>query len=213
MDFVRAISFPFDDDEWPVKFIVGTLLSFIPFFGQGYQVRVARNMIRGERNPLPSTDELGQVFIDGLMAFIAGFIYFLPMILVACVLLFPALLAGNNSGGTLLLCTCGACVVLLALLYTIPAFALYWTGVIRYAETGNFSSFMQFGALWQDVTANFGLLFTTWLYAMALGLLGALVSPIAAVTVVGLPLVGFYYQVASGHLIGQAGIMMTRGER
>jgi hypothetical protein len=213
MDFVRAISFPFDDDEWPVKFIVGTLLSFIPFFGQGYQVRVARNMIRGERNPLPSTDELGQVFIDGLMAVIAGFIYFLPMILVACVVLFPALLAGNNSAGTLLLCTCGACVVLLALLYSIPAFALYWTGVIRYAETGNFSSFMQFGALWRDVTANFGLLFTTWLYAMALGLLGALVSPIAAVTVVGLPLVGFYYQVASGHLIGQAGIMMTRGER
>jgi hypothetical protein len=61
------------------------------------------------------------------------------------------------------------------------------------------------------MTANFGLLFTTWLYAMALGLLGALVSPIAAVTVVGIPLLVFYYQVASGHLIGQAGIMMTRG--
>jgi hypothetical protein len=98
-------------------------------------------------------------------------------------------------------------------LYTIPAFALYWTGVIRYAQTGNFSSFMQFGALWRDMTASFGLLFTTWLYAMGLSLLGALVSPIAAVTVVGIPLLAFYYQVATGHLIGQAGLMMTRDGR
>jgi hypothetical protein len=213
MDFMRAVSFPYDDDEWPVKFIVGTLLSLIPFFGPGYQVRVARRMIRGERNPLPRTDELGQVFVDGLMAVIAGFVYFLPMILVACVLLFPALVTGNSSTGTLLLCVCGGCVLLLALLYTIPAFGLYWTGVIRYAETGNFSSFMQFGALWRDMMANFSLLFTTWLYAMALGLLGALVSPIAAVTIVGIPLLVFYYQVATGHLIGQAGLMMTRGGR
>jgi len=63
------------------------------------------------------------------------------------------------------------------------------------------------------MTANFGLLFTTWLYTMALGLLGMLVSPIAAVTIVGIPLLVFYHQVATGHLIGQAGLIMTRGGR
>jgi hypothetical protein len=80
-------------------------------------------------------------------------------------------------------------------------------GVIRYAETGNFSEFMRFGVLWADVRDNLGLLLTLLLYFLALGLIGSVLS----VTVIIVPFLGFLYQVASGHLIGQAGLEISRG--
>ena len=57
MDITRALSFPFDDEDWIVKFAVGSLMSlvgvFLPFILLGYQVNVARNVIRGKKRPLP----------------------------------------------------------------------------------------------------------------------------------------------------------------
>lgn len=207
MDFVRAIKFPFDDEDWPVKVIVGTLLSFIPFFGPGYQVRVARNVIRGERRPLPGTNNLGQIFVDGVMASIALFIYFLPATLLMCLLIFPAMLTGDDELGGLMICLSSVCIVGFMLLYTIPATGMYTMGVIRYAETGNFSEFMRFGVLWADVRDNLSLLLTLLLYFLALGLIGSVLS----VMVIVVPFLGFLYQVASGHLIGQAGLEISRG--
>lgn len=212
MEFGRAITFPFDDDEWPIKVIIGTLLSFVPFFGPGYQVRVARNMIRGSSKPLPENNELGQVFVDGVMATLAAIIYFLPLIIVGCLLVFPAALSGQDNFFAFLFCLALACMCGVALLYGIPAGGMYVMGVIRYAETGNFSSFLQFGALWRDLTRNLGLVVTMILYVIILVVIGMFVSPIAAVTVVGAPLLGFWYQLATGHLIGQVGLQMAQDE-
>ena len=204
MDFGRALSFPFDDEDWIVKTIVGTLLSFIPFFAVGYQVRVIRNVMRGKTRPLPGLDDIGEVFVDGLMAIIAALIYFLPIILVACLFVVPAAISGSD---TVIFCAF-CCFAMLALLYTIPALALYWMGMIRYGETGNFSEYLRIGALWADVRNNFSDLFMLWLYTMGLCLLTALISPILGITVIGVPLLGFYYQVATGHLIGQTGLII-----
>ncbi|MBI5957960.1 MAG: DUF4013 domain-containing protein [Chloroflexi bacterium] len=206
MDFGRAISFPFDDDEWPIKFILGTLLTFIPFFAPGYQVRVARNLIRGKSRPIPETDELGQVFVDGVMATLAGMLYFLPLILVFCLLFFPAMLAGQDDIFALMFCGSMCCMSVFMLLYTVPAMALYSLAIIRYAETGDFSAFVQFGALWSDMTGNAGLLLKLWLYVVGMGLLASVISPFAAATVVGVPLLIFWYHISSGFLIGQAGL-------
>jgi hypothetical protein len=208
MDFVRAITFPFDDDDWPVKLIVGALLSFIPFFAQGYQVRVARNVIRGRKNPLPGTDEIGEVFIDGLMATIAALIYFLPIILVACVFFFPAVILGESDLGGLAACGAACCVPLVILLYILPAGGMYVMGIIHYGETGNFSAFMQIGTLWRDVRANLGTLLMLLVYSLVLGFLGTLVS----FTVVIIPFLGFFYHIATGHLIGQAGLEIQEAD-
>jgi hypothetical protein len=84
-------------------------------------------------------------------------------------------------------------------------------GVVRYAETGNFSAFMQFGALWRDLMNNLSLMLTLLFYVVVLVVVALLVSPIAAPTVVGLPLLVFWYHIATGHLIGQVGLQI-RGE-
>jgi hypothetical protein len=211
MDFGRAITFPFEDHEWPVKVIVGALLSLIPFFAPGYLVRVTRNMIRGRSHPLPTTDELGQVFIDGLMAGLAALIYFLPLIIIGCLLVFPAMLSGQDDVFAVMFCASMVCVLSMALLYAIPVSGLYVMGVIRYAETGNFSAFMQFGALWRDLMDNLSLMITLLFYVVVLVAVTLFVSPILAPTIVGAPLLVFWYHVATGHLIGQVGLQL-RGE-
>jgi hypothetical protein len=208
MDFGRAITFPFDDDQWPVKFILGTLLTFVPFFAPGYQVRITRSLIRGKTRPLPDTDELGQVFIDGVMASLAMLLYFLPVILVVCVLMFPAMLSGSDDIFALMFCGSMCCMSFFLLLYTLPALALYSLAIIRYAETGNFSAFIQFGALWRDMTGNFGLLLRLWLYVLGMVVLVSVISPFAAATILGVPLLLFWYHISSGHLIGQAGLIL-----
>ena len=72
MDLVRALKFPLDDEDWPVKIAIGSLVTLIPVVGWigslGYQVSVARNVIRGSARPLPGSDDLGQIFSDGVMA-------------------------------------------------------------------------------------------------------------------------------------------------
>ncbi len=211
MDFGRSISFPFEDSEWPVKAIVGAILSLIPFFAPGYQVRVTRNVIRDRSHPLPNTNELGQVFVDGLMAGLAALIYFLPLIIIGCLLVFPAMLAGQDDVFALMFCVSMTCVIVMVLLYAIPVGGMYVMGVIRYAETGNFSAFMQFGALWRDLMNNLSLMLTLLFYVAVLIVITALISPIAAPTVIGAPLLIFWYHIATGHLVGQVGLQI-RGE-
>jgi len=92
-------------------------------------------------------------------------------------------------------------------LYAIPATGMYTMGVIRYVETGNFSEFMRFGALWTEVRDNLSLLIMLLLYFVALGV----VVSVMGFTVILLPFLGFLYEVSSGHLIGQAGLEISRG--
>lgn len=208
MDFGRALSFPFDDEEWPLKIIIGTLLSLVPFFAQGYQVQVARNVVRGSKRPLPAHNQLGQVFADGVVAVTASVVYFLPLLLVGCIIVVPAILAGNSDLGFLLTCSATCCLLFLALAYAIPAMMLVFMGIIRYAETGNYAEYFRLGALVRDVRRNAGLLATLWLYTVLFGLLAAVLAPFVSVLIVGLPLLGFYYHISTGHLIGQAGQMI-----
>ncbi len=208
MDFGRALSFPFDDEEWPLKFIIGMLLSLVPFFAQGYQVQVARNVVRGSKRPLPAHNRLGQVFADGVVVVTAGVVYFLPLLVLGCIIVVPAILAGESDLGFLLTCSATCCLFFLALAYAIPAMMLVFMGIIRYAETGNYGEYFRLGALVHDVRQNAGLLATLWLYTFLLALLGAIIAPFASVLIVGAPLLGFYYHIVTGHLIGQAGQMI-----
>jgi hypothetical protein len=216
MDITRALSFPFDDNDWIDKFVVGSLMSlvgvFLPFILLGYQVNVARNVIRGKKRPLPGMDNVGEVVADGLMAFIAGLVYAIPGIVVGCILAFSGGLLGNSSlGGTLFLCL-SCCLGAFLILYGIVAAALYSMGVIRYAETGNFSEFMQFSDLWEDARSNIGTLLSLLIYSLVLGLLAGVLLPFSLILCgVGEFIVIFYAQIVSGHLIGQAGLEIAHG--
>ena len=214
MDLVRALKFPFEDEEWPVKIAIGSLVTLIPVVGWigglGYQVTVARNVIRGSARPLPGPDDLGQVFTDGAMAGLAGLMVALPLVPVWVVMALLAGIADGSSAGDLALACLSVGAAGLSIVYGIPAAAMYWIGVMRYTQSGNFSEFTQFGALFREARAHLGTLATVFLYFLLLSLILAVVSPLAVITCVGIFVLAFYSQIASGHLIGQAGREIIR---
>jgi hypothetical protein len=194
MDFVRAIQFPFEDRDWPTKVVVGTLLSLLPFMGQGYQITVARNVIRGKEDPL-----------------IAALVYMLPLLPFMCVMGAMMGATGDSDVGGLMAMCLSLCVLGAGLIYAVPAWTLYHMGIIHYSETGNFVEFLRIGALWHDVRDNLGTMLMLWVYLIVLVLAVLALSAVLWITCVGLPLMGFCSLVVSGHLIGQTGLEI-RGE-
>ena len=87
----------------------------------------------------------------------------------------------------------------------------FWMGMIRYAETGNFSEFVKIRALWRDVRTHLSTLLVLWGYTLVLGLLAFVASPFLLVTCVGIFVLGFWSQVSTGHLVGQAALSMDQG--
>ena len=70
------------------------------------------------------------------------------------------------------------------------------------------ADYFRLGALIRDTRRNASLLLVLLMYVFGLGMLALVVGPFVAVLIVGLPLVNFYFHVASGHLIGQTGRMI-----
>jgi len=214
MDLVRALKFAFEDEEWPVKIAIGSLVTLIPVVGWigglGYQVSVARNVIRGSARPLPGSDGLGQVFIDGAIAGLAGLLYALPLALFWSVMALLGGLAGGSGEGDFALACLSVGAAVLSIVYGIPAVAMYWVGIMRYTQSGDFSEFTRFGALFREARAHLGTLATVFLYSLLLSLILAVISPLAVITCVGVFVLAFYSQIASGHLIGQAGREIIR---
>src|SRR5690606_30740673 len=103
MDLVRALKFPLDDEEWPVKIAICSLIFVIPVTGWigslGYQIAVARNVIRGSARPMRGSDSLGQIFTDGVMGGLAGLLYMLPTAPLWCVMAVLSGIADGSSAG------------------------------------------------------------------------------------------------------------------
>jgi hypothetical protein len=215
MDIVRALKFPFDDHDWPSKLGLGTLLMLVgmvlPFIPLGYQVQVARNVIHGKQHPVPGTNDLGQVITDGIMALAAVILYALPLTPFLCLLMFTGALTDGSDAGGFMFCVVFCCLFVPTLIYGILATAFYWIGVIRYAATGNFSSFLQIRAIWGDIRNHLDILGMLLLYSIGIGIVLGMISPFALVTIIGLPLILLFNQLATGHLIGQAALEMERG--
>ena len=206
-----ALKFPLDDEDWPVK-IVGSfiLLTVIGWVASlGYQIAVARNVIRGS-HAAARLRQLRRIFTDGVMAGLAGLLYMLPTAPLWCVMAVLSGIADGSSAGDFALACVSVGAALVSIVYGIPAAAMYWIGVMRYTQSGNFSEFTQFGSLWREARANAGTLVTLFIYNLLLGLLLAIISPLAVLTCIGIFVLAFYSQVASGHLIGQAGREIVR---
>jgi hypothetical protein len=86
----RLVRFPFQDNKWASRFLVGTLLTLANYilpivpgiFVSGYILRVMRQTVAGEEPALPAWDDWGGMFKDGLGAMVLGLVYFFPALLV-----------------------------------------------------------------------------------------------------------------------------------
>jgi hypothetical protein len=171
MDFVRAFTFITQDERWPAKVGIGSLvmlagmfLIFPAIFLMGYQVALMRNVIKGAERPLPEWEEWGKLFSDGLQLFVALLIYTLPLWLFYCagltivfLPLLPALGGGSEEMFAVLMglvfatwgfLLCLVFVFMLLLLLITPA--IY----VQYVRTNELAALFRFRELYALIRAH-----------------------------------------------------------
>lgn len=219
MDFTRALTFPFDDDEWLKKLGIATLVQFIPLIGQiilqGWSYEISRRVRAGDPKPLPAWDDFGEFLRQGAILFVANLVYQIPTVIFGCIATFawvlPALGADTDAAEALAglgvaAIVCCSCVVFL---YAIAAAAVYYGGYVRYIDNPQFSTFMQFGenfALVRDNIGDFGM---AVVYLLGAALLAGLASSITA-GILGLVYTPFIMYFM-GHVLGQLSQKLRTG--
>ncbi len=213
MDIGRAFGVLFEDRDWVMKLILGSVLMLIPIFGQlallGYGVAIIRNVMAGDPNPLPAWDNLGDYFMDGLKLAVVNLIYAIPLILVGCILagtsVLPALGGDSDelvtvlAGMTGIVGLCLTCVVMLyALFLGLLSPVLH----IFYAESGDIGTCLRFGAIFRYLSDNTGSIVVSVLVVWAVN---AFILPIVGAVSFGLLALPatFWVKTLSCHLYGQ----------
>lgn len=179
-DFLKPFTYVFDDPRWVNKVLIGglfVLASFFiigAFFVFGYLARLVRNVINGVQHPLPEWDDLGEYFSEGLKLFAVALVYAIPLIVVVCVAVVPAVIIGmgaNASDNEALRSMAGmsaSCIWCLMFPLSL-AMAVWMPGaLLMVVVTGDFSAAFDFRRIMGFIRANIGnyiLAFVVWLVA------------------------------------------------
>ena len=232
MDIGKAIGFVFEDEEWVKKLLLGAAITLIPIFGwlaiMGYTIAVIRNVLDGHSRPLPDWSDLGQLFTDGLMYWVASSVYSIPLLIFVCPMMLawilPAL-AGQNEDLLVVLGGAAGLVSLalscLAGLYGILLGLVTPVLQIRFAQTSELGACLRFGEVFRFAFANLGNLVLSMLAVWAAGIVAGIVISIVS-SILGLILIcgwillipvgllmlpySVWSAAFSGHLFGQVAL-------
>ncbi len=205
MDFGKAFTFVFEDEDWLKKIALGGLLSLIPVIGIflviGYGLEVTKRVIKGDVEVLPDWSDFGGYLTKGFLVFLIAFVYLLPVILVQICSSLPFLY--ENADETLLtvftiVTVCFGC---FTFLYSLAAYLVLPAAVGRYAATGELGEAFKLGAIFGMVKDNLGT------YGMVLlgGIIASLVASLGSIAcVIGVLFTMVYSMAVNGHLWGQA---------
>jgi hypothetical protein len=168
LDVAKAFTFVTEDEQWVGKIGIGALIALgsifiipIPLL-LGYQVGVTRNVMKGEKRPLPQWEEFGQLFADGLSILLAQIVYTLPFWLIVCVALFSTVgLSGLTDAvsedllATGFIATWGV-MMCLTLLFIVAWFFFSPAIVIQYVRTNSLAACFRFGEVIAIIRENVG---------------------------------------------------------
>ena len=176
-DFLKPLTFVFDDPRWVQKVLLGGLFviaSFFiigAFFLYGYIARLVRNVIRGDQYPLPEWDDLGEYFGEGAKLFVVGLIYVIPIMLVAGIVIVPMVVMGNSSDNETVRSMAGMSVTCVwCLIFPLALAMSLWlpAALLMVVVTGDFKAGFDFQHIFRFIRANIGnyiLAFVVWLVA------------------------------------------------
>lgn len=199
IDIGRAFQFSFEDKDWVAKFAITIVLAIIPIVGwfilSGYMLRVSRNIILGTET-LPEYDDWGGDFTRGLVALIGGIFYYLPIIVVSFC---TSIVFGDNFAVQCL-------VTLLYIGYGLVMLPVITSALARFAVTGDFSVFLDFGGRFTDFTTHIGEALNLWIMYLIAGVAISILTGIGLVLCVipGLIAMAAGY-FAQAHIVGQWG--------
>jgi len=216
MDFGKAFTFPFDDQDWLKKLGIAALILIIPILGTivvaGWMLELMRRVINRDPQPLPDWSDFGGYVMKGLQVLVVGLVYSLPMILVsACQQAITLGLTDQTSSDeTMAMAVAGiaVCMGCFSLIYGL------FLGVVLPAALGQLATTGQIGAAFR-IGEIIGLVRTApGAYIMVL--LGTIVASIVGslgviLCVVGMLFTYAYAMAVQGHLYGQAYNVATQG--
>lgn len=204
MNFGLAFGYIFKDQDWFKKLLVAVLCSLIPLIGWfvvlGWAAKVAKNVIKGDaENALPALD-FGENLKDGFVLFVVSLVYLLPFLLF--VALFATLMAlfGNQiSDGmaavAMLLYLVGIAVLVLPLVFILPAAWANYLGKGRFAAAFNF----------KEIFGMFKVSFGSWLLMFLAEIMCDTISSSGIlVCFVGVAFTAVFSYLVYFHLLGQA---------
>lgn len=233
MNIEKSFRFPFEDKEWISKLGLGALITMVPilnFAWSGYLVDIIRNVMNNTIEPLPTWDDLGKKFSEGLILFAAGLVYASPILILMCLPLsmvaFSGLISGNSNmedlarvitdaGGVLfygLLCVFVFYAIVLSVIY--PAI------LILFSREGTFASCFKLREVFDLISKNASPFFTAWGLSLVGGFGVGLVIGIFNLIVGWIPCIGWiaslvlslgsgvYIAAVYAHLFGQFGALV-----
>jgi len=210
IDLARAFKAPFQDKEWVTKTLLGflwTLLVVTAPAVYGAQVEYISRVSHGDET-LPDWSDFGSKWMRGFLVMVAGFIYFLPVVVISIVFLVPVMIAsiGGSSDALAGLAAGGTCLfTLLAVIYGLAVSIIFNAAITNYAMKNDFGAFFEFGAIMSRVRDGSGY-FTAWLWALVAGAASSIVVSVLSSTGIGgilVPAVSYLLAMITGHLFGQ----------
>lgn len=207
MEFGKAFSFVFEDSDWPRKVLIAALILLIPIIGElvvlGWALNISKNVMEGNPKPLPDVD-FGADLARGFMGFVIGFVYALPITLMAIFLaIVDAILANSaNSNAALTAITVVySCFGLVSLVYGIAVWLIIPAAYTNYLAKGNLGAALHLGEVFGMVRSNIGAYFIVLLGGIVAGFIASL-GVIACV--IGVLATSAYSYAILGHLFGQS---------
>jgi len=202
MDIQKSFNYVFEDESWISKLGIGAVTAIVPilnFAWAGYTLGIIRNVIERQLRPLPSWDDLGKYFMDGLCVWLAGALYALPGMVLFFIpflfLLLPAL--SNNSDVQGVLLAVGGVLffvlLMLWLLYILLLSFLLPAVRLNYVRYNTFTACFKIKEIIQIVTANIGRYLTAWGISIGGYLLVSIAFSIVSAVFGWIPCIGWLF--------------------
>lgn len=216
IDLGRAVKAPFESDDWlPITglaWVWGILaILFFPLFAvyNGAQLEYIRRVSRGNER-LPDWSEFGTKWSQGLLVWVAGFVYFLPVIVLGTFLLLPVITAAINGNQDAVIAAAfgsGCVFFIAAVVFSVVLWVFYAAAIVHFAMVGSFGALFDFGGIMRHMRDGSGY-FTAWLYTIVISFAASTVTSIISTLtsgfggILGLPIT-FLSAMMMAHVLGQ----------
>jgi len=202
MNYSEAISYIFQDQDWPKKIAIGGLCLFIAVFtgilffaalpAIGYYIGVLRNVMKGEKKLLPEWTDWNKFFADGLLGAIILFVYFIVIGGLGAIIIVNLAIAELADYEKVL------GIVFTAIGIFIGVTVLGNLGLIRFAATNDFAAAFRLAEISQLLKNDFGNYLTIVIFT-------SILNAILFLAGLGIfsPFTNFWGYMVQAHLFGQ----------
>ncbi|MBN1521977.1 MAG: DUF4013 domain-containing protein [Candidatus Aureabacteria bacterium] len=146
VDLKKTLSFPFSDEKWIIKILIGGLLNpMIPvlnFFSIGYLMRILKNVVEGKEPSLPEWTDWENLFKEGAFGFLIILIYAVCVFTVFSII-------------NMILSCIAIIIVPLETIFWCVVFPL-WTylSIIKYMQTNDLKAAFDFQGIFNIIKSN-----------------------------------------------------------